>query len=98
MVQTLQPPASRSTTVPDPRLTEFLAHREQAEAVLRSLIEAREECDRQVERFKRSDLFKTVTGRSALDSAISSTKKMIEHLDRCLAAAARDVERRSASA
>lgn len=68
-----------------------------AKAVLAELIEARTACEEQGNRMNRSDLFKTVTGRSALDTAISSTERMIETLDRTLSKATLEVEVRAAT-
>ncbi len=59
--------------------------RQQAEALLRSLMAAKADCEGQLRRFKRADAMRSVTGRSAFDSAINSTRSMIEALDRALA-------------
>jgi hypothetical protein len=64
---------------------EASARRERAEAVLQSLLAAKAECEKQLARFKRPDMIKSVTGQSALDAAIASTKRMIESLNRTLA-------------
>lgn len=91
MIQTCPPPRvtrpSQTGAIRDIR-----SQRTQAEAVLQSLLEARSECEQHLDQFKRSDLYKRVTGRSGFDSAISSTRRMIEQIDRCLAAAAAEVE------
>lgn len=67
-------------------ILETKARRSQAEALLRSLMDAKSECERQLERFRRMDAIQSVTGRSAIDKAIASTKRMIESLDRALLA------------
>lgn len=55
-----------------------------AEAVLSSLVRAKAECEHQLVRFNRSDMVKTITGRSSIDKAIASTRRIIENLDRVL--------------
>lgn len=69
----------------DRLLAETSRRRKQAEALLRSLTAAKSECERQLERFQRSDAMQSVTGRSALDTAIAQTRRMIECLDRAAA-------------
>lgn len=64
---------------------EASARRDRAEAVLQSLLAAKAECEKQLARFKRPDMIKSVTGQSALDAAIASTKRMIESLNRTMA-------------
>ena len=66
---------------------EASVRRERAEAVLQSLMAAKAECEKQLARFKRPDMIKSVTGQSALDAAIASTKRMIESLNRTMAEA-----------
>jgi hypothetical protein len=73
------------------------SQRERAEAVLASLLEAKAACEEHGNRMNRSDLYKTVTGRSALDGAITSTQRMIENLDRTLSKAALEVEVRASN-
>lgn len=69
-------------------LAETARRRRQAEALLRSLVAAKRECELQLARFQRSDAMQTVTGRSALDAAIAQTRRMIETLDRTVASCA----------
>lgn len=66
------------------------ARRDRAEAVLQSLMNAKAECEKQLARFRRPDMMKSVTGKSALDSAIASTQRMVESLNRTLSEARRD--------
>lgn len=86
MVQTVED--SQATSADAEQRTRVIletrARRSQAEALLRSLVEAKSECERQLERFRRSDAMQSVTGRTAIDKAIASTKRMIESLDRAL--------------
>lgn len=65
--------------------------RQQAEALLRSLMAAKSDCEQQLRRFKRTDAMQSVTGRSAFDSAITSTRRLIETLDGALSSAGRPV-------
>ncbi len=65
------------------------ARRDRAEAVLQSLLNAKAECEKQLARFRRPDMMKSVTGKSALDSAIASTQRMVESLNRTLSEARR---------
>lgn len=73
------------------------AQRERARAVLASLLEAKAACEEHGSRMNRSDLYKSVTGKSALDGAISATQRMIENLDRTLGKAALEVEVRASN-
>lgn len=79
--------APESIAVRDHILAESSRRRNQAEALLRSLMNAKSECERQLARFQRSDVMQTVTGRSAIDAAIAQTRRMIESLDRAVASA-----------
>jgi hypothetical protein len=63
-------------------LAEVSAARQRAEAVLRGLIEAQNECEKQLSRENRRDAMKLVTGKSSLENAIASTRRMIESFDR----------------
>lgn len=65
------------------------ARRDRAEAVLQSLLLAKAECEKQLARFRRPDMMKSVTGKSALDAAIASTQRMVESLNRTLSEARR---------
>lgn len=58
-----------------------------AQVLLRSLIGAKAECDRQMAQYKRSDAIEAVTGHSSLDLAIESTRCMIAELDSAIARA-----------
>lgn len=63
------------------RLMEATRHaRERAAELLRSLESATSALD--AERAGNGDPFKAVTGRSAMENAIASTRRMIETLDR----------------
>lgn len=68
---------------------ELKAQLRRAEAVLRSLETAKQETERDLAADNREDPMKTVTGRSAIESAIDSTRAMIDRLRRALAEAQR---------
>lgn len=55
--------------------------RSKAQAVLASLVAAKAECDQQLAKLRRPDAMKQVTGKSSLDEAISSTKRLLAELD-----------------
>ena len=63
-------------------LSETNATREKAEVLLQGLIEAKTRTESELSKLRRTDAYKAVTGRSALDNAIASTRRMIESLDR----------------
>ncbi|MFI4854842.1 MAG: hypothetical protein ACIAQF_07695 [Phycisphaerales bacterium JB065] len=75
-------------TDPDPngsrlRLASELQDRlRKAEAVLRSLYEAKMEADHQAKVLKRADAMKAITGSSGIERAIAATTRMIERLKR----------------
>ena len=56
--------------------------RNDAEALLQSLLRAKDESERRMRELKQSDAMKQVTGRSSLDNAIDSTRRMIDTLSR----------------
>lgn len=63
--------------------------RQEAAMVLETLVAEREASERRLAEVRRVDLLKHVTGRSSLDTAIDTTRRMIEALDRGLAEAER---------
>jgi hypothetical protein len=65
-------------------LDETSSTRDKAEALLRTLLDYKAQSERNLSDLKQSDSFKTVTGRSALDNAITSTQRMVEALDRVI--------------
>ncbi len=67
------------------------AAREQAEALLRSLYEAKAKSEKHLAEMGQADAFKRVTGRSSYDNAIQSAQRMIDTLSR----AANELERES---
>lgn len=90
MVHTLEDAPLGVLTEDDGRerlLSRTKQQRGRAEALLRSLQASKSECERQLERLRRSDSFKAFTGHSALENAITSTQRMIETIDRAMASA-----------
>jgi acyl-CoA reductase-like NAD-dependent aldehyde dehydrogenase len=65
-------------------LLETLAARQRAEELLKTLQQAQLECEGQLKAEQRQDAMKQVTGKSSLETAIASTRRMIEMLDRAL--------------
>jgi len=63
------------------------AVRSKAIAVLNSLLAAKADCDQQLAKLRRADAMKQVTGKSSLDEAIASTKRLIAELDEAAASA-----------
>ncbi|MBL9031272.1 MAG: hypothetical protein JNM80_06150 [Phycisphaerae bacterium] len=72
-------------------LSETEATRHSAEQLLRSLLDYRTQSERNLAELRQGDLFKSVTGKSALDNAITSTQRMIEALNRVLARTKREL-------
>lgn len=72
-------------------LLETTSARDQAEALLRSLLDAKAQSEKRLAELKQSDSVKAVTGRSAMDNAIASTQRMIETLNRALTQMKRDL-------
>jgi hypothetical protein len=65
-------------------LLETTATRDQAENLLRTLLDCKSQSERNLADLKQTDAFKSVTGRSALDNAIASTQRMVEALNRVI--------------
>jgi hypothetical protein len=63
-------------------LAEVTVARQRAESVLKGLIEAQSECEKQLTHENRRDAMKLVTGKSSLENAVSTTRRMIESFDR----------------
>ena len=70
---------------------ELQARLRKAEAVLRSLYDAKREADRQAVEFKRADAMKAVTGTSAIERAIHATSRIVERLKREVSEASRSL-------
>jgi hypothetical protein len=74
-------------------LEETRTTRARAVELLQALERANAECERHVDRVLHPDSLKRVTGRSAMDNAIASTRRMIESLDRAIDEARRETAR-----
>ncbi|MEO1717315.1 MAG: hypothetical protein AAFR76_09410 [Planctomycetota bacterium] len=75
---------SPSVSERDDILTETAQARSEAKRLLQGLIEARAQSEARLAELNRVDILKKLTGTSALDTAIGSTERMIETLDRVL--------------
>ena len=58
--------------------------RDKAEALLRGLMDAKNTSERHLASVHERDRMKALTGRSSMDNAIASTRRMIDSLDRTL--------------
>ena len=72
-------------------LLETTATRDRAEALLRSLLDCKSQSERNLSDLRQPDIFKSVTGRSALDNAIATTQRMVEALNRVISQAKKDL-------
>lgn len=73
------------------------AARDKAEALLQNLLDAKRVTERELSRYQREDPMRTVTGRTAIDDAIASTRRMIETLNRSLREAERELAEEEAA-
>lgn len=78
--------ARRSQSVSDRTdiLSETARARTDAKRLLEGLIEARAQSEARLAELNRVDILKKLTGTSAMDTAIASTERMIDTLDRVL--------------
>ncbi|MCA9299129.1 MAG: hypothetical protein KDA28_08690 [Phycisphaerales bacterium] len=65
-------------------LLETTVARDEAEAVLRVLIDAKDQSERHMAALNQHDAMKSVTGRSSMDNAINTTRRLIETYHRVL--------------
>ena len=96
--QTTNPPRSASTLDPivaihtesAPKLSkaQLLAQttqrRDDANALLQSLLDAKKISERNLASINQDDLLKRVTGNSSMDNAITSTRKLIDSFNRVI--------------
>lgn len=73
-------------------MLETLAARQRAAELLKQLEAAQAECDGCLKSDQRQDMMKTVTGKSSIEAAMASAKRMVEMLDRALEEAQKSVE------
>lgn len=73
------------TTMQSSRIwMDTVQRRDEARALLDTLVEAKRASEKNLAEIRRTDLVKQVTGRSSMDNAIESTKRLIESFDRVL--------------
>lgn len=65
-------------------LRDSVQARRQAEELLRGLLEAKSQTETYLTEIGREDPVKKLTGKSAIDNAIASTRRMIDTLDRAV--------------
>lgn len=65
-------------------VVETQAARDRAEAILQRLLEAKSQTEQELSTLRRTDSFKAVTGRSAIDNAIAATRRMIDSLSHAI--------------
>jgi hypothetical protein len=65
--------------------------RDKAEALLRGLMDAKSTSEKHLAAVHERDRMKALTGRSSMDNAIASTRRMIDSLDRTLSQLKRDL-------
>ncbi len=63
---------------------DWTVSRDDAEALLRSLVDAKSESEKRLSELDQSDVFREVTGRSAIDNAIKSTQRMVDTFNRLI--------------
>ncbi len=72
-------------------LTDITAARDQAEVLLRGLLDAKAQSERRLAELRQPDALKAVTGRSAMDNGIAAVQRMIETLNRVTSDLKRDL-------
>lgn len=65
-------------------LVDMVERREEARALLEALMAAKRSSEQNLAELRRADLVKQVTGRSSMDNAIDSTRRLIDSFDRVL--------------
>ena len=65
-------------------LIEATTKRDEAEALLRTLLDAKATSERNLRDIGRDDMVKRVTGRSSLDRAVASAQRLLESFNRVL--------------
>ncbi len=71
---------------------ETLAARQRAAELVKQLEAVQHECDGCLKSDQRQDMMKQVTGKSSIETAMASAKRMVEMLDRALEEAQKSVE------
>lgn len=70
---------------------DWTVSRDDAEALLESLVDAKAESEKRLAELEQSDVFREVTGRSAIDNAIRSTQRMVDTFNRIIDEAQKDL-------
>jgi len=65
-------------------LVETVGRRDEAEALLRALVDAKASSEKNLAEIRQSDFMKKVTGKSSMDNAIASTQRLIESFNRVI--------------
>ncbi len=65
-------------------LVETMTRRDEAEALLRALLDAKATSEKNLAAIRQADFMKSVTGRSAMENAIASTQRLIESFNRVI--------------
>ena len=65
-------------------MTNAKQRRDDAVVLLKSLLDAKSISERNLEELQQPDLIKQVTGRSSMDNAIASTRRLIDSFNRVL--------------
>tara|TARA_R110002111_G_scaffold177591_1_gene243671 strand:- start:386 stop:694 length:309 start_codon:yes stop_codon:yes gene_type:complete len=65
-------------------IQDAIQHRDEALTLLKSLIDAKSISERNLADIHQPDLLKQVTGKSSMDTAIASTRRLIESFNRVL--------------
>lgn len=73
-------------------LIEATAKRDEAEALLRTLLDAKATSERNLRDIGRDDMVKRVTGRSSLDRAVASAQRLLESFNRVLGDLRRELD------
>ncbi|MEL6740176.1 MAG: hypothetical protein AAFP26_05940 [Planctomycetota bacterium] len=73
-------------------LIEATTKRDEAEALLRTLLDAKATSERNLRDIGRDDMVKRVTGRSSLDRAVASAQRLLESFNRVLGDLRRELD------
>lgn len=65
-------------------IEDTMKRRDDAVALLRSLLDAKSVSEKNLAQLQQPDLIKQVTGRSSMDNAIASTRRLIDSFNRVL--------------
>lgn len=72
------------STAKQKMLIETTQRRDEANILLRTLLDAKKISERNLAAIRQPDLIKKVTGKSSMDNAIESTRKLIDSFNRVL--------------